>query len=97
MRLTKGDFSACKRGKKASAAARAKPRTPVRSVWGNGKGSFRTAGRFAAATVRGTIWLTVDYCNGTLIRVRRGVVSVKDRVHHKTVSVRAGSQYFVGR
>ena len=27
-------------------------------LWGNGKGKFRTSGKYSAATVRGTIWLT---------------------------------------
>jgi hypothetical protein len=43
-------------------------------LWGSGKGQFRTKGRYAAATVRGTIWLTADRCDGTFVRVRRGVI-----------------------
>jgi hypothetical protein len=57
------------------------------------KGRFRTRGRYAAATVRGTIWDTADRCDGTLVRVRRGVVSVTDLVRHTTVTVRAGHSY----
>ncbi|HEU0316148.1 MAG TPA: hypothetical protein VFR49_02395, partial [Solirubrobacteraceae bacterium] len=41
-------------------------------------GSFRTSGRFSAATVRGTAWDTIDRCDGTLTRVHRGVVVVTD-------------------
>ena len=44
----------------------------MRHLWGDGKGDFQTRGRGAAATVRGTIWLTEDRCDGTLVRVRRG-------------------------
>ena len=65
----------------------------MRSVWGSGHGRFRTRGRFAAATVRGTIWLTEDRCDRTLVRVRRGVVSVRDRVRGRSVTVRAGKRY----
>jgi hypothetical protein len=65
----------------------------TRSLWGNGKGSFRTTGRYASATVRGTFWLTQDTCTGTLVRVRSGTVSVLDRVRHRTVTVGAGKSY----
>ena len=41
---------------------------------------FVTKGRFAAATVRGTTWLTEDRCTSTLIRVRVGRVEVDARV-----------------
>ena len=47
-------------------------------LWGNGKGRFRTNGKYSAATVRGTIWLTEDRCDGTLTTVKRGTVSVRD-------------------
>jgi hypothetical protein len=50
----------------------------VRRLWGDGKGRFQTRGRYSAATVRGTRWLTEDRCDGTLTRVRRGVVEVED-------------------
>jgi hypothetical protein len=66
---------------------------PTRSLWGNGKGTFTTTGRYAAATVRGTFWLTQDTCKGTLVRVRSGTVSVRDRVRNRTVTVRAGQSY----
>jgi hypothetical protein len=61
----------------------------VRRLWGNAKGNFRTVGRYASATVRGTKWLTEDTCAGTLIRVARGVVSVEDLPHHRTRLLRA--------
>jgi hypothetical protein len=78
----------CPKRKTSAAAA---PKT--RSLWGNGKGTFRTNGRYAAATVRGTFWLTQDTCQGTLVRVRTGTVSVLDRVRHRTVTVGAGKSY----
>jgi Tol biopolymer transport system component len=66
---------------------------PTRSLWGNGKGNFRTTGRYAAAVVRGTVWLTQDTCQGTLVRVQSGTVTVQDKVRHRTVTVRAGKSY----
>jgi phosphodiesterase/alkaline phosphatase D-like protein len=65
-----------------------------RRLWGNGHGRFRTRGRRAAATVRGTHWLTEDRCDGTLVKVKRGLVDVRDLVRRKTVKVPAGRQYF---
>jgi hypothetical protein len=44
--------------------------------------------------VRGTIWLTIDYCNGTLTRVQQGIVAVRDDVKKRTVLVTAGRSYF---
>jgi len=79
----------CPRGKASQSA-----RKRVRRLWGDGAGRFRTKGRTAAATVRGTIWLTEDRCNGTLVRVRRGSVSVRDLVKRKTVIVKRGKSYF---
>jgi hypothetical protein len=86
-----GPLARCPRGKAAAAAAKKKPKT--RRLWGDGKGSFRTKGRYSAATVRGTRWLVQDSCAGTLTRVVRGVVAVRDNVRHKTVVVRAGKRY----
>jgi hypothetical protein len=80
----------CPRGHTATAAAR-KPRT--RSLWGDGHGSFRTKGRYSAATVRGTKWFVRDSCAGTLTKVAKGVVSVRDRVRHRTITLRAGRRY----
>jgi hypothetical protein len=76
-------------------AAQRPPHKVIRRTWGNARGSFQTKGRYAAATVRGTLWQTVDYCDGTLVVVRRGRVDVFDlirRVHHL---VPAGRSFFV--
>ena len=77
-------------GKGARTAAK-KPKT--RKLWGNGSGSFRTRGQYSAATVRGTEWLVQDSCSGTLTRVRKGVVAVRDNVKRKTIVLRAGKSY----
>jgi hypothetical protein len=62
----------------AAASAAGRKRKRVRRLWGDGHGSFRTAGHYSAATVRGTRWLTEDRCDGTLTRVVRGTVEVED-------------------
>jgi hypothetical protein len=83
-------LSAC-RGRAASAAAKKKP--SKRHLWGDGKGAFRTSGKYSSATVRGTKWLVQDSCAGTLTRVVRGTVKVRDNVRHKTITVPAGKSY----
>jgi virginiamycin B lyase len=66
----------------------------VRQLWGNDNhGRFVTRGRSAVATVRGTAWFTRDTCAGTLVKVTRGSVSVRDLVKHRTVVVTAGRSY----
>ena len=82
-------LTGCPKAGKASAAAGKKSR----KLWGNGKGSFRTSGKYSAATVRGTIWLVQDNCTSTLTRVTQGVVSVKDFVTKKSRLLRKGQRY----
>jgi hypothetical protein len=43
--------------------------------------------------VRGTRWLTLDRCDGTLTRVTNGAVVVRDYRRHRNVVVRAGHSY----
>jgi hypothetical protein len=88
--------SQCATLRAASAAAVTKKKGPhavLSKLWGSGKGRFRTKGRYSSATVRGTIWLTADRCDGTLTIVKRGTVSVRDLRRHKTVKVKAGHSY----
>jgi len=76
-----------------AAARRRRSKRVVSRLWGNGDGRYRTTGRHSAATVRGTIWLTEERCDGTLTRVTRGVVAVRDFRAGRTVTVRAGQSY----
>jgi Ca2+-binding RTX toxin-like protein len=93
LRLRGGDFASCRAHAAGVAHASRKRKKPVRRLWGSGHGSFRTKGRQSAATVRGTVWLTEDRCDGTLTVVRRGVVDVRDRGLHRTFRVRAGHRH----
>jgi hypothetical protein len=84
------------RGHKSSAGALAsRKRSSSRKLWGDAKGNFRTVGRYAAATVRGTKWLTEDLCAGTLIRVARHAVDVEDFPHHRRFLLGAPHQFLV--
>ena len=84
-------------GLRATAARRRLSRRTVRKLSGNAKGRFRTRGRNAAATVRGTVWTTADRCDGTVTRVKRGKVAVRDFRRRRTIIVRAGKSYLAPR
>ena len=91
-------FRRCRRARRsavtASAAQRRRlSRRVVRRLRARARGRYRTRGRHSAATVRGTVWLTVDRCDGTLTRVRRGRVAVRDFRRRRTVVLRSGKRY----
>ena len=91
MRLTGSSFKKRLRRHRASISQKRKSsKKRVRRLFGNAKGSFRTSGRNAAATVRGTRWSVQDRCDGTLVTVQRGRVEVRDKVKRKTIIVRTG-------
>ena len=93
LRLFGGSFATCPRGLRQPAQRGKPPSAPVRRLWGDGRGRFRTRGRFASASVRGTRWLTVDRCDGTLLRIQVGRVEVRDLVRARTIQLRAGPTY----
>lgn len=90
--LAGGNFSICK-ARRIAAKPAPKKKTVVRTLWGNGQGQFVTGGRVASATVRGTVWLTQDRCDGTRVFVKSGIVAVFDRRLRKTVILTAGKSY----
>ncbi|MGH6654847.1 MAG: hypothetical protein ACRDVE_06535 [Actinocrinis sp.] len=104
LRLVGGSFAGCTAGHASTAfqrflVARHRPRRHprhhvVRQLWGSDQGGrFVTIGRSASAAVRGTVWLTQDRCDGTLVRVFRGRVLVHPRGHRHSVMVSAGHSY----
>lgn len=69
-------------------------RVYYRSLWGRDHhGRFVTRGRYGSASVRGTVWLTRDGCDGTFFRVKRGAVDVHDNGLRRTVALHAGMSY----
>lgn len=82
-------------------ATRGKARTAARHLSGkvlgrlnaSGHGNFTARGQYSAATVRGTIWSVANQCDGTLTRVKRGIVSVRDFRRRKTITLFTGQQY----
>jgi virginiamycin B lyase len=94
------NFSACTAATRAplahaAAARKHKPKSKhvVNQVFGNAHGQFSTRGHYATAADQGTDWRTADRCDGTLISVSLGKVTVTDFVHHRRVVVRAGHHY----
>jgi hypothetical protein len=86
------DDLVCPKGKGARAAQR-KGKRRTNRLWGDAKGRWRTKGRYGAATVRGTRWLTADTCTTTTIRVAQGVVDAEDLVRDRTTRLRKGGEY----
>jgi hypothetical protein len=85
-------FASCKT-KKGKAVAAALSRKTLQLLHGSAHGKFRTKGRYAAATVRGTIWTIADRCDGTLTHAIKDTVTVNDFVLHKTITLRPGHSY----
>jgi hypothetical protein len=73
--------------------AKASPKVLMALHAKDNHGKFRTKGRFSSATVRGTVWDTIDRCDGTLTVVKRGTVDVYDNHKRKTIRVHAGHSY----
>jgi hypothetical protein len=94
-----GSFANCTVGSSSGSGANAAQRRRrskrvVRRLRTNAKGRFRTCGRYSAATVRGTKYEMIDRCDGTITKVSRGKVAVRDFRRKKTIIIRAGKSYF---
>lgn len=86
-----GPVGPCPSNRAVATAAR---KRAGRQLWSKDSGGkFTTHGANSAATVLGTEWLTVDSCQGTLTRVKRGLVRVRDLHTGQRVLVRAGHSY----
>jgi hypothetical protein len=90
--LKGSSFRSCaaRTSRRASAALTSRV---IRRLRSNASGRYRTRGRYSAATVRGTIWETIDRCDGTLTKVTRGTVVVRDNRKRRNITVRAGKSY----
>jgi hypothetical protein len=93
--LTLTEKLSCPKSKKSPRASAKKKKS--RRLWGDGKGNFRTQGKYSAATIRGTKWLVTDRCDSTTTKVTQGLVTVRDNVRHKSVVVRKGHSYVARR
>jgi hypothetical protein len=91
--LSGGSFKDCPKPRKTRAKKSSSKKHSARKLWAEGSGNFKTVGKYASATIRGTRWETIDRCDGTLIRVRSGAVTVRNNAKHRNVVVRAGHSY----
>jgi hypothetical protein len=80
-------------GKNAQAAGKHLSGKTLGRLNSSGHGSFRTNGQESAATVRGTVWSVANQCDGTLTKVTRGEVSVRDFRRRKTITLFSGQSY----
>jgi hypothetical protein len=80
-------------GKRASVASSHLSSKVLGRLNANAHGKFSTRGQYSAATVRGTVWSVSNQCDGTLTQVQRGVVSVRDFVRRKTITLFTGQHY----
>jgi hypothetical protein len=94
LELQGGDFSACGSSRKGRATASA-AHPVLRKLWGKDHGGrFKTSSRGSVATVRGTEWLTADRCDGTLTRVTKGRVLVRERGTGRSKLLHKGESFF---
>jgi PA14 domain-containing protein len=93
--LSKAERRAIRRRGAVARAAGVRKSRVLRRLWGKGKGRFRTRGRHAAATVRGTSWSIADRCDETSVRVHEGVVDVENLLTGAVVTLTAGERYAV--
>ncbi len=96
LRLKGSSFKRCtaRRSGRAQAAGRRRlSKRAIRRLRSKATGRFRTRGRHSSATVRGTSWTTTDRCDGTLTKVTRGRVDVRDFRRKKTIRLRRGKSY----
>jgi hypothetical protein len=89
-----GDFSTCDSSRKGRATA-SSAHPVLRKLWGKDHGGrFKTSSRGSVATVRGTEWLTADRCDGTLTRVTKGKVLVRERGTGRSKLLQKGESFF---
>jgi hypothetical protein len=90
-----GKPTGCPVEKLPASAASGPPKTF--KLWGHVKGHYRTRGSYGSASVQGTIWLTVNRCDGTFFHVKEGTLRIRDFVLHKTIILHAGHSYLARR
>lgn len=84
--LSGGSFKGCRRGSERV----------VRTGTVRAKTPTYTAGRYSTGAARDSeaaTWITRDRCDGTLTIVRRGTVTVYDRILRKSIRLTAGQRY----
>ncbi len=81
------------KGKKASVAAHHPSTKVLGRLTANSHGHFVGRGQYSSATVRGTTWGVQNRCDGTLTRVVRGELVVRDFRKRKSITLFTGQTY----
>jgi hypothetical protein len=81
----------------SDATNRLRTRTPAASAARVGRAArhkrWGVKGKYVRGSSLQTDWVTIDSCTKSVVRVRTGVVEVRDLVKAKTITVRAGESY----
>jgi hypothetical protein len=93
VRLRGGSFSRCRANGATATASRRLSRRIIRRLLATVRGIFRVNARYLSLTVHGTTFEVQDRCDGSLVRVRSGVVTVRLRGGRR-VRLRAGDRLF---
>jgi Ca2+-binding RTX toxin-like protein len=93
LRLRGIDLRLCRSGGVRGARHGAAPASLRSRLRSRARGPFRARTRHSAGTARGTTFVTEERCDGTLTRVLKGVVRVRDFGRRRTITVRAGKSY----
>jgi hypothetical protein len=80
-------------GKRAQTASKHLSSKVLGQLNSNDHGKFTARGQYSAATVRGTVYSVINQCAGTLTKVTRGIVSVRDFHRRKTITLFTGQHY----
>ena len=84
-------------GSNSDATNRLRTRTPAAGAARVGRDArhkrWGVKGKYVRGSSTQTDWVTIDTCTKSIVRVRTGVVEVRDLVKGKTVSVPAGESY----
>ena len=95
--ILKGALPVCAHRSLSHARAHASSKrraAKTRQLWvKDNHGRYRSEGAYSATTVLGTEWETEDTCAGTVTRVVKGKVRVRDLHTHRAVLVSAGHSY----
>ena len=91
--VLRGPLPVCAAGGARAAAVRRPSARRARCGDATITGASARRGSNSVATVRGTAWYVEDRCDGTLTRVSKGSVSVRELHRKRTVIVNAGKSY----
>jgi dipeptidyl aminopeptidase/acylaminoacyl peptidase len=95
--VTELDLARLPCGSQSDAVNRLRTRTPAAGAARMGRAArhrrWHVKGKYANGSSGQTDWVTIDTCTKSIVRVRQGVVEVRDKVKRRTVLVRAGQSY----